>query len=57
MIASFAKQKLNKDGYLFFETNEFNAKEVLTMLRNKTFTNVILEQDMEGKDRLIRAQL
>lgn len=57
MIASFAKQKLNKDGYLFFETNEFNAKEVLTMLRNKTFTNVILEQDMEGKDRMIRAQL
>jgi len=57
MIADFAKQKLNKDGYLFFETNEFNAKEVLTMLRNKTFTNVILEQDMEGKDRMIRAQL
>ena len=57
MIADFAKQRLNKDGYLFFETNEFNAKEVLTMLRNKTFTSVVLEQDMEGKDRLIRAQL
>jgi len=57
MIADFAKQKLNKDGYLFFETNEFNAKEVLSMLRNKTFSNVVLEQDMEGKDRLIRAQV
>lgn len=57
VIAEFAKQKLNKDGYLFFETNEFNAKEVLSMLRNKTFTNVVLEQDMEGKDRMIRAQV
>lgn len=57
MIADFAKQKLNNDGYLFFETNEFNAKEVLSMLRNKTFANVVLEQDMEGKDRMIRAQL
>ncbi len=57
MIADFAKQKLNKDGYLFFETNEFNAKEVQSMLRNKTFTSVVLEQDMEGKDRMIRAQL
>jgi release factor glutamine methyltransferase len=57
MIADFAKQKLNKDGYLFFETNEFNAKEVQSMLRNKTFTSVVLEQDMEGKDRMIRAQI
>lgn len=57
MIADFAKQKLNKDGYLFFETNEFNAKEVLSMLNNKTFTNAVLEQDMEGKDRMIRAQV
>ena len=46
MIADFAKQKLNKDGYLFFETNEFNAKEVVSMLRNKTFTSVVLEQDI-----------
>jgi release factor glutamine methyltransferase len=57
MIADFAKQKLNKDGYLFFETNEFNAKEVISMLRNKAFTSVVLEQDMEGKDRMIRAQI
>jgi release factor glutamine methyltransferase len=57
MIADFAKQKLNIDGYLFFETNEFNAKEVLSMLYNKAFTSVVLEQDMEGKDRMIRAQV
>lgn len=57
MIADFAKEKLNKDGYLFFETNEFNAKEVLSMLHNKTFTSAVIEQDMEGKDRMIRAQI
>ena len=57
MIAEFAKQKLNEDGFLFFETNEFNAKEVIPMLRSKTFRSVVLEQDMMGKDRMIRAQL
>jgi release factor glutamine methyltransferase len=56
-IADFAKIKLNKGGFLFFETNEFNAIDVLNMLRNKTFTSVVLEQDMGGKDRMIRAQL
>lgn len=55
-IAEFEKQKLNENGFLFFETNEFNAQEVMTMLCNKTFTTVVLEQDMEGKDRLIRTQ-
>lgn len=55
-IANFAKRNLNDNGFLFFETNEFNAKEVMEMLNNKTFTKCDLEQDMEGKDRMIRAQ-
>lgn len=56
MIADFAKRKLNDNGFLFFETNEFNAKEVMLMLNNKAFAKCDLEQDMEGKDRMIRAQ-
>ncbi len=55
MIASFANKKLKKGGFLFFETNEFNAPKVLSMLQNNGFTEVILKQDLEGKDRMIRA--
>ena len=55
MIADFALEKLEKGGFLFFETNEFNALEVLSMLENKSFTNVVLEKDIDGKNRMIRA--
>lgn len=53
-IANFAKQKLKKNGFLFFECNEFNATEVLSMLDNNGFTNIILQKDLNEKDRMIR---
>jgi len=54
-IAGFANKRLKKGGFLFFETNEFNAPKVLSMLQNNGFTEVLLKQDLEGKDRMIRA--
>ena len=54
-IAKFANKNLKKDGFLFFEINEFNAPEVLSMLQNNGFAEVILKQDLGGKDRMIRA--
>jgi len=57
VIAEFALEKLENDGFLFFETNEFNAPEVLSMLHNKGFTKIELQQDIEGKDRMIRASV
>ncbi len=57
-IADFAVEKFkNTEGYLFFECNEFNAKEVVILLEHKGFRNIILKQDMSGKDRMIRAEL
>jgi release factor glutamine methyltransferase len=44
-------------GYLFLECNEFNAREVVTLLETKGFRNIILKQDMSGKDRMIRAEI
>ena len=55
MIAKFAIEKLKEGGVLFFEINEFNAPEVLSMLQNNGFTDVVLRQDLGGKDRMIRA--
>ncbi len=42
-------------GVLFFECNEYNAKDVVTMLEKKGFIHVELRKDMSGKDRMIRA--
>jgi release factor glutamine methyltransferase len=59
-IADFALKHLKKGldtegGYLFFECNEFNAIEVVEMLKIKGFQDIILKTDMSGKDRMIRA--
>ncbi len=55
-IADFALKHLFTEGVLFFECNEYNAKEVVDMLENKGFSQVELQQDMSGKDRMIRAK-
>lgn len=54
-IADFAKSHLIAGGFLFFECNEFNAQEVVEMLENKGFKNIILQKDINGHDRMIRA--
>ena len=54
-IADFAKNHLCTEGSLFFECNEFNAAEVVEMLKEKGFKNIELRRDMSGKDRMIRA--
>lgn len=56
-IAKFALQKLNESGQLFFECNEFNAKEVVRILTQLGFSQVELEKDMEGKERMVRGIL
>jgi release factor glutamine methyltransferase len=56
-IANFAQKHLNTEGYLFFECNEHNAQEVKSMLEKKGFRDIVLRQDMSGKDRMIRAKI
>ncbi len=56
VIADFASLHLISDGYLFFECNEFNAQEVVQLLENKGFKQILLQKDMNGKDRMIRAK-
>ena len=68
-IADFAKESLTAPlglvcqqtggglGILFFECNEYNAPDVVTMLESKGFKNVELRKDMSGKDRMIKAIL
>ncbi|MEM1322862.1 MAG: peptide chain release factor N(5)-glutamine methyltransferase [Bacteroidota bacterium] len=55
-IAQFALQNLQTEGYLFFECNEFNAKEVIALLERMDFRECLLQEDMQGKERMIRAR-
>ncbi len=56
-IADFAKQALNKSGLLYFEINAKFGSDTVSMLTEKGFSNVTLKKDINGKDRMVRAQL
>lgn len=55
-ITSFALKHLKKGGYLFFETNAFNAAEVVDLMKKKGFTSLQIEKDLNGKDRMVRGK-
>jgi len=55
-IAKLALQKLSPKGRLYYETNEFNAQQVLELLQKEGFVNIELRKDMQKKDRMICAQ-
>lgn len=52
-ITHFAQSKLNKNGRIYFETNEYNAKEVLHTLTTSFAMRGEIIQDLSGKDRII----
>jgi release factor glutamine methyltransferase len=55
-IAEFAKTNLKTNGLLYFELNEYLGSETVEMLKDKGFINIELRQDMQGKDRMVRAE-
>jgi release factor glutamine methyltransferase len=56
-IADFARIKLEWGGMLYFEINPRFAKEIQEMLMMKGFRNIQVKPDMNGKLRLVRAQI
>ena len=55
-IADIATQKLKINGYLYFEIHENMGEQILKMLKNKGFSSSLIKQDMQGKDRMIKAR-
>ena len=55
-IAQFSQTYLKSDGTLFFEINEYLSKELIIMLTNEGFTDVILKKDIFGKARMIKCR-
>lgn len=54
-IAAAAHRHLRAGGYLLFECNEYNAREVARLLPPLGFANIMLRQDLQGKDRMVGA--
>ena len=54
-IADYANLYLKDEGSLYFEINENFGKEMVAMLEEKNFKEIILRQDLNGKDRMIKA--
>ncbi|MDQ0639155.1 release factor glutamine methyltransferase [Pedobacter sp. W3I1] len=54
-IADFARTNLKPNGHLYFEINEYLGNETLEMLAAKGFIDIELRQDMQGKDRMVKA--
>jgi release factor glutamine methyltransferase len=55
VIAKFAQKHLNAGGNLFFECNEYNASEVVVLLKESGWREVELRKDLSGKERMIWA--
>lgn len=54
-IADLALQNLSKNGFLFFEINQYLAQETAQMLQEKGFKNIEIKKDIYGNDRMIKA--
>ena len=55
-IAAFAAQKLRKNGSLYLEIHcDYGATTVALLQKTGHFTDIILQQDMAGRDRMIAA--
>ncbi len=55
-IIEFSKSNLNSDGVLFFEINEFLGKEMIQLLVDNNFKDIVLKQDIFKKDRMIKGR-
>ncbi len=55
-IIEFSKSNLNSDGMLFFEINEFLGKEMIQLLVDNNFKDIVLKQDIFKKDRMIKGR-
>lgn len=56
-IAELGRAKLLPGGKIYLEINEAFGKEIKELYSKMGYTNIILRKDLNGKDRMIRAEL
>ena len=57
IIADIAINQLKPGGKLYFEINEQFGNETADLLSLKGFKNIILRKDINGKERMLKAEL
>ncbi len=55
-LAELGKSKLRSNGWIYVEIHEYYGKEVVALFHQLGYINVVLKKDMQGKDRMVRAQ-
>ena len=55
-IIKYAKSNLSENGFLFFEIHPEFSAEISDLLNLKGFINIELRKDLQGKNRMIKAQ-
>ena len=55
-IVEYAKSNLSENGILFFEIHPDFSAEISDLLKLKGFINIELRKDLQGKNRMIKAQ-
>jgi release factor glutamine methyltransferase len=55
-IVKYAKSNLSENGILFFEIHPDFSAEISDLLNLKGFINIELRKDLQGKNRMIKAQ-
>lgn len=56
-IADFAKERLSKNGHLFFELNQYLSTETKLLLQKKNYTSVELKKDLFDNYRMIKTSI
>lgn len=56
-IAQLALNSLKKEGFLYFEINQYLGNQMKDLLEKLGFKNILLKKDIYGNDRMIRATL
>jgi release factor glutamine methyltransferase len=55
-IAELGKRYLRTGGYVYFEINEALGEEVVALLADYTYSDILLKKDISNKDRMVRAK-
>ena len=54
-IAEFGKERLYPGGHIYVEINEVLGAEVVQLFETYGYQHLILNKDMQGKDRMVKA--
>jgi release factor glutamine methyltransferase len=55
-IVKFAVKNLAPKGKIYFEINEAFGKEVVKLLEDNSFRNIVLKKDLNEKERMVKAE-